>query len=74
MEKNGQIYCMCYTLGPSLLSEQNECSEFRTVELDTVYCILYAEPFSFFSLSLSFFLSFFPPPIELSSLEYVSVP
>lgn len=64
---------MCYTLGPSLLSEQNECSEFHTVEVDIVYCVLYAEPFSFFSLSLSFSL-FFSPPIELSSLEYVSVP
>lgn len=63
---------MCYTSGPSLLSVQNECSEFHTVEVDTVYCILYAEHFSFFSLS--FFLLPCPPPIELSSLEYVSVP
>lgn len=64
----GWIYCVCYTLGPSLLSEQNECSEFHTVELDIVYCILYAELFSFFSLLLLF------SAIELSSLEYVSVP
>lgn len=52
----GWIYCVCYTLGPSLLSEQNECSEFHTVELDIVYCILYAEPF-FFLLSPSPFFS-----------------
>lgn len=65
---------MCYTLGPSLLSVQNECSEFHTAERDIVYCILYVEPFSFFSLSLFLSFFFFPPPIELSSLEYVSVP
>lgn len=45
---------MCYTLGPSLLSEQNECSESHTVEPDIVYCILYAESF-LSSLSLFFF-------------------